>query len=265
MDALRKCIGDGGVLNLNASQAVFLMKRVNVDNLQDFTVVPMTDSVWLQIKMRFMKTERTQQLRVYECCERVRRSRHMASLFFGSMAQFHLQEGRALNLIPMVEQEGETAQWISQPQPRNLSMASDPMRQGSGPVGVGAKDAIIPVKLKPSDVIQFAGSVLETFQPGVFYVPKSPSQAFDSFILADGNLLIFQSTIEPSHQIKGSIMDFFSQPTLHSMFQETQTCFIFVIPPGETIVCPKSGGTKLAKFWRRVKLFSAEFKPTKHS
>lgn len=57
MDALVKCIREGGVLNLNASHTVFLIKRVNVDDLQDFALEPMTDSVRLQLRMQFMRAE----------------------------------------------------------------------------------------------------------------------------------------------------------------------------------------------------------------
>ena len=169
----------------------------------------------------------------------------------------HFQEGGGLNLIPVVkEQTGKkTLQWKSQP--GNVSTTPDSLGQGSGSLGVDVANAIIPHSLKPENIVEYAGSELEMFQPGVFYVPKSSSQAaFDPFILGDGVLLIFRFTIEPLHRIK--VTEFFLQPTLHSMFQETTPRFIFVIRPEETIVCPESGGTKLAGFWEKVKLFSAE-------
>ena len=112
------------------------------------------------------------------------------------------------------------------------------------------------------DVVLYTGPVLETFQPSVFYVPKPSAQpAFDSFILVDGFLLIFQFAIEPSHKIKGNIVELISQPTLHSMFQAAKTIFVFVIRPGETIICPEVGGAKLEGFWNRVTLFPAEALP----
>lgn len=98
------------------------------------------------------------------------------------------------------------------------------------------------------------------FQPNTFYIPQLSNQvAFDSFILADGVLLIFQFTIALLHHIKEGIMPFFTQLMLNSMFQMTEPHFIFVIPHRVAIVCPESGGAKLKKFWKRVTLYLAEF------
>ena len=169
-----------------------------------------------------------------------------------------------LNLILMVKQQTrkKPAEWTSQP--GNVSTASDSMGQGSGPMRVDVANVIIPARLEPQDVVQYAGPVLETFQPGVFYVPKPSAQAaFDSFTLLDGSLLIVQFTIKPSHKIKGNIVEIFSQPTLRLMFQAARTLFILVIRPGEMIICPEVGGAKLAGFWNRVTLFSAELSSTK--
>jgi hypothetical protein len=56
-------------------------------------------------------------------------------------------------------------------------------------------------------------------------------------------------------------MEFFT--TLASKFQGTESRFVFIIPPGETIVCSASGSTKLKEFWDKVTVFSAEFDPKK--
>lgn len=138
-----------------------------------------------------MKETWIEQLFTYEHFEGVEHLRHMAGFLFEAMAQCQLQEEVALNLIPMMKQQTgkETAQWTSQP--RNVPTAPDSMGQGSGSMGADAANALIPVKFKfkPEDVVQYAGSKLETFRPGVFYVPESSHQvAFDSFILADGVL-----------------------------------------------------------------------------
>ena len=91
---LVKYVNEGGVLNLNEAHTVFLVKRVvNVNDLTDFTIEPMTDSVRRQLKFRLMRADWTEQLRAYERCERVERSRPMAGLLFESMAQLQIQEG----------------------------------------------------------------------------------------------------------------------------------------------------------------------------
>ena len=213
-----------------------------------------------------MKETRMEQLLAYESFEGMEYSKPIAGVLFGAMGQCQLQEEVSLDLIPMVKQRTgkKAAQWTSQP--GNGSTAPDSMDQCSGSVGADAANAIIPVKFKPEGVVQYAGSKLETFQPGVFYVPESSDQvAFDSFILADGVLLIFQFTSASSYQIKEGIMNIFSQPTLASMFQGTESRFVFVIPLGETVVCPESDGATLEGFGERVSLFSAEFDPKKRT
>ena len=55
-------------------------------------------------------------------------------------------------------------------------------------------------------------------------------------------------------------MDLISRPTLHSTLQKLEWHLVFVIPPGNTIVCPEQSADRLGRFWK-VKLFSAEFDP----
>lgn len=77
---------------------------------------------------------------------------------------------------------------------------------------------------------------------------------FDSFILTDGSLYIFQITIASPREIERGIVSFFSQRTI---LLGTGSRFVFVMAPGETIVCPESGNAEFAGLGGRVTLFSA--------
>ena len=64
------------------------------------------------------------------------------------------------------------------------------------------------------------------------------------------------------HRVKSrGIVSFFSQPTLPAIPLGTGARFVFVMPPGEPIVCPESGYTELAGLGGRVLLFSAVSDP----
>jgi len=65
------------------------------------------------------------------------------------------------------------------------------------------------------------------------------------------------------HGIKGEMMDFFSQPKLHTMLQGAKWRFVFITPLGLTITCDEPSITRFAESRERVTLFSADFDPKK--
>jgi hypothetical protein len=84
-------------------------------------------------------------------------------------------------------------------------------------------DQCFSVNFKPKDIAEY-DTTLTVFQPGVFYVPTSPNQvAFDSFILEDQVLYIFQFSIAATHSIKEGILSFFSQAAFGEEFQGAVT------------------------------------------
>jgi hypothetical protein len=107
--------------------------------------------------------------------------------------------------------------------------------------------------------------MLTEIRPGVFYVPKMSNQvAFYLFILADDVLhtFKFQITIAPSHEIEEAILDFFSPPVLRSSVAKFGVAFRFYYLLGEMVLCAESSSAILGRFWKKVKLFSAEFRPS---
>jgi hypothetical protein len=238
-------------IQLDLSHRIFLLLRRHVTNFQEFVLEPITYAIGRQLTFRLMQLERMSQLLAYIHLERVPESRPMAGFVFESMAQLQFQKEINLDLIPMVEllpdDRRTNALWTSVPSSIAPNLAAI---------------STIFIQYSPERTVQYQGSVLNESQPDVYYLPRSSNQVgLDSFILINQILYIFQFSIAGSHPIKAGIMDFFSQPSLNAMLQGMEWRFVFIIPPGETILCPRSRGDKIDEFWERVSMFSAVFDP----
>ena len=171
------------------------------------------------------------------------------------IVQLQLQKEVVFTLVPMTRelqtQRRKFAQWKSQ------------SLEDSSSVGAIAPNTLT-INFKPRNTIQFLSPRPDEVSSGIYYVPESPSQiAFDSFIVENGVLHIFQFTIAESHSIEGGLMDFFSYKSLHKILQEKELYIIFVIPRGGKLVCPESSDERLKKFWKNAKFFITEVDPKK--
>ena len=163
---------------------------------------------------------------------------------------------------------GESELEESQVMDESVSMATE------GPSSSSVVDGQFSISFKPYDIIQFEKRALKTLRPGIFYVPKSSSkyfnnkyykynqEAFDSFIVVDRVLYIFQFTIADRHPIKGGLVDFFTRESFRPILRGTEWRFIFVIPQGNDIACSESTDPRMKKkFWGKAKLYTAEIDP----
>jgi hypothetical protein len=238
-------------IQLDLSHRVILLRRRHVTNFQEFVLEPITQAVARQLTLRLMQLERISQLLAYRHLERVSESRPMAGFVFESMAQVQFQKVIDLDLVPMVE-------LLPDDRPRNALWTSVPSSIAPDLVAI----TTIFIQCSPEGTVQYEGSVLNEFQPDVYYMPRASNQVgFDAFILVNQTLYIFQFCIADSHPIKAGIMDFFSQPNLKDKLQGMEWRFVFIIPRGETILCPRSRGDKIDEFWDRVSMFTAVFDP----
>jgi len=236
-------------ITLDVSHSVFLVRRQKVDNLQGYIVEPITDSVGLLLRLKLMEAEWREQIQAYRKLAKAPGDRAWAGPVFESMAQLQLQKEVALDLVPMTRQQGSgnrLPKWISSSRAPNAGDAAN---------------TPTPIKFKPKDIVRY--DTLEAIHPDVLYVPNAPNQVgFDSFILHDAILFMFQMTTSPEHPIKLGIMDFLSHETL----KKAQGHFIFVVPPGGTTECRESTDERFKEFWEKagvVPLFTAEFDPEK--
>ena len=88
-------------LKLCVSHSVFLARRDEVDDLENYVVEPISASVGLMLRKRLMKEEWRRQLEAFQDLATVPENRLLAGRVFESMAQLQLQRDIALHLVPM--------------------------------------------------------------------------------------------------------------------------------------------------------------------
>ena len=265
MDSLFSVVQNGEILDIDLSHSIILLKREEVDNLHGFTVEPVSHFVKQLRKRKLMKVEKKERLLSDLLSTRVKSRRILASLIFESLAQLQFQQDVSLNLVPIEKVPGLPrghTEWESQPRsssptPQNLV---DSAGQGSSSVGVDAANTPLPIWFRPTDTVDYDECKLCGIRADVFYVPAPSNQeAFDSFILVDEALYIFQFSISASQEIKGgSVMKFFSQPMLKERLQGAEWRFVLVVPPRSTIVYSESNVAMLEGFGDKARLFIAE-------
>lgn len=249
-----------GEIQLDASHSIFLVRRPEVDNLTKYIVEPISDSVALVLQDQLMRATWDEQVLLYETTATSPMSRAWAGRVFEVMAQRQLREEVALDLVPMKREAGSgnrLSWWIPQHNKVGVSSSTDP---NAG----GAANTPISIRFKPKAIFAY-DRLPDTCQRDVFYVPRATNQvAFDSFILHDTSLFIFQMTIAAEHTIKRGIMDSLAHRTL----REAKLHFIFVVPPNGITKCPESKDDELNEFWemtRVVPLFTAVFDSGKYT
>ncbi|SRR6266702_1484046 len=262
LKALRKMISNATWLNLSAkSHTLLLVKRVpekrlreanrNVTNVLKYTyasVEPITHAVEVALLNQLRQEKQSHQFKFFSFLASVEGTRRTAGLVFKSMAHSRLQERIALDLFPMMKGEsggsdqGKVPQWHST----------------HGDVFMPPEFSI---DIQPVRVITYPGSSLETIEPGAYYVPESENQdqvAFDSFIMANDILYIFQFSIVPNHSIEPEILCFFLRGSLPPRMEWR---FVVVVPPRSKISCPQPQDNCLkGKVPNEIRLFSAVLK-----
>ena len=127
-----------------------------------------------------------------------------AGIVYEAQAQYLLQQGRHLDLIPMVKEEKRQTsgtgkrtclpQWYS-----SHVYLQNASLETSREQALGQQ---VSVDIQPSKTLEYMDDGLKSLEPNVFYVPKKTNQSgFDPFILVDGISYIFQMTTGTKHGI----------------------------------------------------------------
>jgi hypothetical protein len=181
-----------------------------------------------EVQVRLWEQSRAEQLELYRQFANVQETRCIACLAFESLAHKKLRKRIVLDLIPMVLR-GLRGSGEGKKQPRwhsNHGGGEDP-------------SSVRPIDITPLTTDVYEGSRPDQIDDKVYFVPKSKNQvAFDSFIMADGNLYIFQCSIASNHPIKADILPFFSP---YPLPPQDRCYFVFVVPkePAQEITCPQ--------------------------
>ena len=157
-----------------------------------------------------------------------------------------------LDLIRMVRksdpQPGGQPQWHSS----HLRIA-DPTLEGFRREAIQQRTKIL---IDPSQVLEYDEGGLESITSNVYYVPElTNTVALNSFILQDGRLYIFQSTVGHKHGIKEGLLKF--QPQCTNLPPIDLWRFVFIIPPNLILKCPYP----LLKELQKLHLYSAVVVP----
>ncbi len=262
-EKLRKWVSEAKKFSMDsASHTVVLLKRVsrkelkqsNLDDGDDVylnysCVEPLTSAVRDVLRVKLREQSRADQLQLYEHLASVEGTRCIAGLAFEALGHSKLRNKIVLKLVPMVKRESGGSD-----QGRKLPQWHSDHGDGANPSSVRQID-FTPVRTC------IYSSYPHQIEDEVYYVLKARNQvAFDSFIMADQNLYIFQFTIGSNHPIKKGIVDFFLQESLPP---RANWHFVFVAPTGSRseISCPQSRDSGLKELMEEMKLFSAVLDP----
>jgi len=259
MGVLKEIAREWAALNIERDVSIFLIRRQELppehpQYLQQYTIEPITSPTSQMLKYLLQGAQQEQRLDIYESFDAVSHTRRLAGLAYEMIGHRRFQSEVKLTLIPMAvvadQNSGrKNALWQSQ-FPHEL-----------GSMGLAGT---IPINFTPQYIMMYKWPGPDVVNPSIYYMPESSNQvAFDSFIVVDRVLYMFQFTIAPVHAIKAGIIDFLSQQSLQTTWRGGELCFVFIIPPGCKVECTQAKDNKLERFWNNVKLYSAVVDPKK--
>jgi hypothetical protein len=243
-DKIEKLIKDTSALSMDAiSDKIFLLSRVERDDIHSRAVVaPITLSIQSKLAACFRNLHRDEQIRLYKYFERKPELRKVAGIFYEAIVQSYLQNGRILELVPMVtlnlkesqetkykrSEDGPQHQWYSS----HIFIHNPALELRRQQVSNSFE-----VNIRPNHILEYTDNGLQSIEPNVFYVPEMTNQkTFDSFILLDGLLYIFQITIGMRHDINSGLIDVVDK---FSFPPRDEWRFVFIIPPNVTLTVPR--------------------------
>jgi hypothetical protein len=239
VDEIEKLIKDTSALSMNpVSHKLCLLSRGQRDDVHSPPVVaPITPSIQSRLAARVRNLHRDEQIRLYKYFERVPQSRKVAGIFYEAIVQSYLQDGRILKLVPMVtleekkrkrsEDESQHQWYSSHIIIHNPALEARRLKVSNG----------FDVNIHPNRILEYSDNGLQSIEPNVFYVPEMTNQkAFDSFVLLNDILYIFQITVGMHHDINHGLVDVAHK---YSFPPRKQWRFVFIIPPNMTLTVPR--------------------------
>ena len=231
-----------GIFNIDKpdiSLTILLLKRLPGNDFSLPTVEVITPAAEMVVRDQLNKdSSRSDLFRLYPSLARVEQSRRLADIVYGMLAQESLLREYGtfrLQLYPMVRRTPDGSGPIKK-LPRWYS------NQGHGDI---ASFGIYPTGIDTFD--PKAGPI----KNNVYY--KSYQAAFDSFIMVNNQLYIFQFTVATEHDVNKGILTFFSQASLPP---RANWYFIFVIPSNlSEFGCPQGRG-EMKEFLEEIHLYT---------
>ncbi|PFH47854.1 hypothetical protein AMATHDRAFT_151083 [Amanita thiersii Skay4041] len=237
---LRDCLS----LKMDAiSRKICLISRRDKENVRSAVIVsPITPFIKSRLANRLRSLERSELIRLYKHFSNVPESRVFAGLYFEVTGQQCLQDGATLELLPMVKLPSSRSKTKPQWYSSHVVIEDETLEAFRKQVLKEQKSLTIPQGLP---VEEYTGNCT-SIAPNVIYVPASKNQvAFDSFILMDGLLYLFQFSIASNHDIKPGLLDFIHKTSGCPSIDNC--CFVFIHPPDHVLVCPQPWRLEMQK------------------
>ncbi|KAI9434189.1 hypothetical protein H4582DRAFT_1856074 [Lactarius indigo] len=232
------------------SHTLVLVRRLQRDRFTRRRLEPITHMVKLELRNQLQKETRAMRIILYKSLANVEGTKRIAGVVYESLAQELLEKKIALKLVPMV-QRGSSGSGRGKRLPRWDSNHGD-----------DANPSLVRlIDITPAETFPYPVSGLDhPIKDKVYYAPEAQNQvAFDSFIMAEEKLYIFQFTIGSDHPIKKGIVPFFSKKVLGALPPRADWHFVFVVPPDiSKISCSQpQDDDDLKELLTEMNLFSA--------
>jgi hypothetical protein len=229
------------------SHKICLLTRHDRENVNSKVIVsPITSFIESELRKHFRTLEDDELLRLYDLFSKVPESRRMGGVFFQIIAQRRFQEGGVeLKSIPMVRLPSNRRQWKTSHIPLSDKKLED-LRQDA----LQREELLIIPSSFP--VYVFKGNGPSSIESNIIYVPEKDN-LFDSFILMNGFLYLFQFSISKYHSIKPALIDFFN-PYVMQVPSMDEWRFTFIHPPDHVLASPQLQGEM-----EKLHLYSAAF------
>ena len=253
---LETLVDESGRLAMGeVSHKLCLIWRVGSVTVSDAVQIsPITDFVGSQIAIRFRNHQRRDQIQLYKRFAAIPSARGMTGNIFEAYGQQLFQRQISIEYLRMVRLSANDVQTPanrrSQWHSSHTALDNDDLEAIRQTV-LARKSTLV---VSPSGTCEYCESdVKARIKPDVYYMPRSANQvAFDSFILHDGHLFIFQFTGGKSRQVKFGLITFLAQCA--NIPERDKWRFIFIIPDDvEVLKCPYPRSAEL----QELELFSS--------
>ena len=229
------------------SLTILLLKRLPGDDFSLPTVEIISPTAEMAVWDQLKKERQNEPLYLYPSLATAERSKHLACVVYGMLAQNKLQRMSSirLHLVPMVRRT-----------PDGSGSRKKPPRWYSNHSADNASSLTVMIDIQRTGIEAFDPKV-DPIKNNVYYTLYQA--AVDSFITDGNRLFIFQFAVAREHDINKRILTFFSQASLPP---RSNWYFVFVIPPDVSeLSCPQGRDEMMKEFLEEIHLCSAVVSP----
>jgi hypothetical protein len=222
LESLRKFVDDARNLRMDAtSHKLCLVRRRKKHDIKSVAhVLPITDHIRSELSLSLRNADILQLIQTYQKFFPITSARGMCGTVFENICHHYFKERILIQYTEMVRLTGKNKRhWWNTSHTTFEDQGLEGLRKGAF-----AKPTTLDVC--PLDKGVYDGQGL-TPEPGIYYIPTKPNHvAFDSFILLNDTLYIFQFAVSDEYGINNRIFE----ERAKLLTPKEDWVFIFVIP-----------------------------------